>query len=1164
MSLKIYLLGQFKLQVSDQQIELPSRPAQSLLAYLVLNADVTHRREKLASLLWPDSTESNARGYLRQALWRIHKSLEGGGLDWHDYLDISDISVTFDGRADYWLDANLLLDAEEQPLEAIIETLRLYRGELLPGFYEEWVVSERDRLQVAYHQKMNLLLERLIQAERWDETLEWGEHWIRLGHAPEAAFRALIRAYAGMGDQAMVSATYQRCVEALDRELSLEPSPETTQLYDQTRRRTMQEFAVSSDAPVTADRRPAFLYKDDLLTFEKTNFVARERELSKLRNYLDPVLAGQGKVVFVTGEAGSGKTTLIQEFTQRAQETQPDLIVAGGNCNAHTGIGDPYLPFREILELLTGDVEARWAAGAINREHAYRLWNTLPLAAQELVEAGPDLIGTFIPGAALLERAIACMSGRPEWLNRLNELVERKQTGIGISSPQQSDLFEQYTRALLSLARRFPLVLVVDDLQWADLGSVSLLFHLGRRLAGSRILIISAYRPEEVALGRDGSRHPLEPVINQFQRDFGEITLDLSQAEKLGFVEALLDIEPNRLGGAFREMLYRQTRGHPLFTIELLRGLQDRGDLIQDSQACWVEGPALDWETLPARVDAVIAERMERLPQPLQAILQVASVEGEVFTAEVVARVQKADEREIVAYLSGDLDRKHGLVRAQAIERLGLRRISRYRFRNFLFQKYLYDDLDEVERAYLHEDVGNVLEEFYEDQAGEIAVQLAWHFREARIMEKAIQYLRQAGERALGLSAYQEAITHLSRELAYIEKLPESTERAQAELDSQMTLSIAWQCAKGAQANEVEVALTRARQLCRQLGKTSQLGRVMGGLTIIYYVRAEYQKARQYAEDSLSLAQQVEDVLLKMLAHWLLGLILFPLGEYVAARGHLGQVITLYDPEQHHAPSVALRGSDIGVSTLAYDALCLWCLGYPDQAMKRSQQALTLAREFDHPYTLADVLCYAGCMFHALRRDARAYLQVSEELARLVNEKGLMGWLGMATSQLGEALALLGKFEDGIPLMRQGMAIMQADELILYLTRIFSFLGEAQAKAGRLEEGIATIGIALERVEQFDERLWEAELYRVRAELLLMRDDLAAAEESYQKAIKVARQQQAKSWELRAATGLARLWQKQGRIGEARGLLGEVYHWFTEGFDTLDLKNAEALLEELS
>ena len=1168
MSLKIHLLGQFKLQANNFAIELPSRSAQSLLAYLALNAGVTQRREKLAGLLWPEATDTNARSYLRQALWRMRKSLESGSLTWEDYLKISDISVTFDDQSECWLDVDILLQpAEAGTVEEIIEIISLYRGELLPGFYDEWIVLERDRLQAAYHQKMNLLLERLIQAGRWDDALKWSEQWIGLGYSPEPAYRALMSAYAGLGDQGMISATYQRCVESLNRDLGLEPSPETQRLYEQVLRGELDGFV--SPPPVFADlagQRPPFLNEGEPLQIEKPIFVAREGELAKLESSLDLALSNQGRVIFITGEAGSGKTALIHEFTKRAQDAHADLVVASGNCNAHTGIGDPYLPFREVLELLTGDVEARWAAGSITREHARRLWNTLPVTAQALVETGPDLIDTFVPGTALLERAKSCIPTGEDWLTRLGEFVERKTNDRIDTSPQQSDLFEQYTRVLGDLARKVPLVLVVDDLQWADTGSISLLFHLGRHLVGGRILIVGAYRPEEVAMGRDGVRHPLEPVANELQREFGDIVINVDQAESRDFVEALLDFEPNRLGVPFREMLYRQTSGQPLFTIELLRGMQERGDLVQDQGGQWIEGSELDWETLPARVEAVIAERIGRLARPLRAAMRVASVEGEVFTAEVVARVLGTDERKLVQRLSSELDRRHRLVRARAIKRLGSRRVSRYRFRHYLCQKYLYENLDEVERAYIHEDVGNVLEELYGDQPQEIstiAPQLARHFQEAGMTEKAIHYLNQTGERAIQLSAYQEALTHLTKGLALLMTLPDSRERVQQELALQLALGMAWMGPKG-YGPEVKTAYTRARQLCQQLGKMSQLCLVLGELSAFYYVKAEHLKARELAEEALSLAQRAEDPLLVALGHWYLGFILFGHGEYMTARAHLEEMIAFYKPQQHHHPIVFRRGSDAGLSALAYDACCLWCLGYPDQALSRSQQALALARELGHPFSLADVLCYAGCMFNAMRRDAMTLNDNAEELVRLSNERGFAGWLDAGTCYRGEAVAMLGHFEEGTMQMRQSMADSRSKGLRCNLAGTLGALAEAQAKAGHPEEGLTTLDEALALVEETDERLYEAELYRLRAELLLMQGDDGGAEDSLSKAIEVAQRQKEKSWELRATTVLAHLWQKQGKVDEAGQMLGEIYGWFTEGFETPDLIEARALLDEFT
>jgi predicted ATPase len=911
---------------------------------------------------------------------------------------------------------------------------------------------------------------------------------------------------------------------------------------------------------------------------EQPVFVARNRELDSLDRHLQAALAGQGKVVFVTGEAGSGKTALLQEFIRRAQEAYADLVIAQGNCNAYTGLGDPYLPFREVLELLTGNVEAKWAAGAMTREHALRLWNTLPHTVQALVEAGPDLIGTFIPRVTLRERTLSSTPDKPEWLARLDTLVERKPTAPGMPSPQQSDIFEQYTRVLQVLARQRPLMLVMDDLQWADLGSISLLFHLGRQLGRNRVLLVGAYRPEEVTIGRDGERHPLGPVVNEFQRDFGDIILNLDQAGTRDFVEALLNSEPNRLAKEFRDMLYQQTRGHPLFTVELLRGLQERGDLIHDPKGQWVEGPALDWQTLPARVEAVVAERMARLSQPLQDALRVASVEGETFTAEVVARVLAADERDVVGRLSGELDRKHHLVRAQALERLGPRRVSRYRFRNYLFQKYLYDSLDQVERAYLHEDVGNVLEQLYANQKGELAAiapQLAWHFEEAGIAEKAIQYLHQAGDRAVHLSAYQEGRTHLAKALALLDTLPDSRvqdarlERAQQELALQLSLGTAWM--GDIPGPEWENAFIRARELCQRTGQTAQLCRVLDELSITHYVRAEHQTARQLGEEALSLAHQAGDPLLLALAHWTLGFITFSLGEYETAREHHQHVIDFYDPEQHHRSFLDLHGSDLGLSAMAYDACCLWCLGYPEQAQRRSQEAIALARKLDHAFTLVDVLCFGGCVLNSMRRDALALRDEAEELTRISKGMGFSSFEGTGTCYRGLALAWLGQAKLGIAQTHEGWAVRESIGARCHLSSILAALGEAQTLAGRPQEGLATLAKAMDMVEETDERLWEAELFRLKGELLLMHDEPAHAEASsdqaeqcFLQAVDVARQQGAKSWELRATTSLARLWQKQGKVDQARQTLAEIYDRFTEGFDTRDLQQAKSLLDELA
>jgi predicted ATPase len=618
-------------------------------------------------------------------------------------------------------------------------------------------------------------------------------------------------------------------------------------------------------------------------------------------------------------------------------------------------------------------------------------------------------------------------------------------------------------------------------------------------------------------------------------------------------------------------MLYRQTRGHPLFTVELLRGLQEQGDLVRDSEGRWIAGPALDWQTLPARVEAVIAERIGRLPEPLRAALRAASVEGEVFTAEVVARLQANSEDEMVRHLSRDLDRRHRLVRAQGILRLDGQRLSQYRFRHILFQTYLYHSLDEVERAHLHEAVGNTLEALHEGQPeamAAIAGQLAWHFQEAGIADKAVHYLHQAGERAVQLSAHEEAIAHLTRGLELLATLPDPGRqdqrlaRARRELALQLTLGVAWM-PTDAGVGGMTRAYTRARELSLQTGQASELCRIQGQLATTHYVRAEYHRARELADEALSLAQQAEDPLLVALGHWRLGFVLFALGACTPTRAHLKHMLAFYEP-RHHDSFIFLSGSDPGVSALAYDACCLWCLGYPDQATTRSKEALTLARALGHAFALAEALWCAGCLFNAMRREPLALRGSSEELLRLVNEKAMPTWLGVAICHQGQALAMLGQVQEGMAQILEGMAERASMEVRLYVPQSLGFLAEAQAKAGQPGQSLATLAEALTVVEQTDERLWEADLYRVQAEVLHMQARDAEAEASFQRAIEVARRQEARSWELRATTGLARLWHQQGQTAEAHALLAEIYGWFTEGFDTPDLLEAGALLEALA
>jgi ABC-type oligopeptide transport system substrate-binding subunit len=494
-------------------------------------------------------------------------------------------------------------------------------------------------------------------------------------------------------------------------------------------------------------------------------FVGREAELSRLMGFLETAVKGQGQVAFLAGDAGSGKSSLLAAFAEEASQAHEGLLVAWGAGNAFSGRGDPYLPFRDVLSHLTGDVERGWTAGTLTTGQARALWSTMPLAIQGLLDQAPDLLDTMVPLPSLLARVDAALPAGHPTLLRLDERASEESMAGDLEQPQ---LFEQAVELLHHMAKERPLLIILDDLQWADSGSMALLFHLGRRLAGGRILILGAYRQEEVSAEDE---HPLRPLLDEFRRAFGDVWLDLNQAPGRAFVDALVDSEANRLDEGFRETLFQRTGGHPLFTVELLRDMQEGGDLVKDEEGAWTVGPELNWEALPARVEGAIAARIGRLKEGLRDVLAVAAVEGEAFTVQVVARVQEIQERQLLRTLSRELQKRYKLVQEDRSEHIGQQVINRYRFVHHLFQHFLYNGLSAAERQLLHGEIGTILESLYEDKNDEIAVQLARHFDEAGESYKAAGYLLTAGDRARSLYANQEAIDHYQRALEHFRQL---------------------------------------------------------------------------------------------------------------------------------------------------------------------------------------------------------------------------------------------------------------------------------------------------------------------------------------------------------------------------------------------------------
>jgi predicted ATPase/DNA-binding SARP family transcriptional activator len=1186
--LRIRLLGTIQIDLDEKPVSsLKTNKALGLLSYLAVEADRPHRRETLAGIFWPEKSDQRSRASLSQALYTLRSAF----CQTHSskpFFHISRETIQFNRASEHWLDVAVFEDTltalydrseKEWTIERLEEAVALYQGDFLEGFsladspaFEEWTLLHRERLHRLMIEGLDRLITHYEQVKDHEVALQHAWHQVDLEPWREEAHKAVMRLLAVCGRRSEALAQYETCRRILAEELNVEPLHSTTRLYENIREGRLNEIIFQrKELADYVNTTPLLFSVTPTQLSISTPFVAREKELVKLSQILEHALNGEGQVVFVTGEAGSGKTTLIQEFAQRAQEEYSGLVVASGKGTAYTGIGDPYAIFRELLALLTGEVEVRWSAGSISREQAIRLYRLVPFALQILVESAPDLINTFVSGTPLLRRSLAFVhnhdrsSVKPKWLINLEELAASKAMSSGAFGSPQSALFEQYSRFLGVLACRVPLLLILDDLQWADAGSTSLFFHLTRQLTGKRILFIAAFREEEMIADPGGKRHPLEPVVNELQREFGEIVIPIGLTPDRSFVEDFVDSEPNRLSETFRAMLFHMTQGHPLFTIELLRGLQERGDLVKDNQGRWIEGPFLDWETLPPRVEGVIAERIGRLPEILQRMLQVASIQGESFIAEVVALIQKTDPHQIISQFSGVLSKDHHLVRAQSIERLGTegQLLSGYQFQHLLFQKYLYNSLDTVEQAHLHAATGTALEALYQPQTTEIAVQLARHFESAGNYDKAVSYRLEAGNYALQLSAIEDATGHLARGLALLKGFPETPRRLQQELSLQLALGAALQATKGYAAPEVRKAYTRARELCKHSDEAQQLLPAIMPLATYSMMRLEFQQAIGLGKQMLAEAKRAEDALLVALAHLTLGYIMFHIGRFSSSSEHLNKMITFYDREQHKSMAYVI-GQDLGVGSLGWDAWPLWFLGFPDQARQRSQKAIDLAHTLDHPLSLTFAYGFAA-VCSVWRRDIEAAQEFGERALQLVKEHGFAFYQGTANFAIGWALAVLGQVEEGLERMQDCLATWQAMGVNLYRKSVLINIAEIHAWAGQVERGLQAIAEAENIVSPPGETYAQAELHRIKGELLYTAGyKPIEVEDCYRLAIKVAQRQKAKSLELRAMTSLSRLWRGQGRNQQARECLLEVYNWFTEGFHTPDLLVAATLLEELA
>ncbi|MBI3756687.1 MAG: AAA family ATPase, partial [Deltaproteobacteria bacterium] len=783
-----------------------------------------------------------------------------------------------------------------------------------------------------------------------------------------------------------------------------------------------------------------------------TRFVGRHSEMEQLQRGLEHAKAGHGQIVGTMGEPGLGKSRLFYEFKLLSLS---GCLVLEAYSVSH-GKATAYLPVIELLKSYF-----RIESQDDERTRRERVLGKVLGLDRSLEDTLPYLF------------ALLGIEEQPSPLQQMDPQIRRRRT------------FEALKKLFLRESLNQPLILVFEDLHWIDSETQGFLDVLSESVASAKLLLLTNYRPE-------------------YRHEWGQKTYytqlrlaPLGREEAEEFLDALLGIPvgaDRRIGpqetGAhkgtplqdLKQLILDKTQGTPFFMEEIVQELIEQGVLVRDAVGAGLVPARIEGAHkgtllhIPPTVQGLLAARIDRLAPDEKALLQQLSVIGREFPLGLIRQVITQPEADLYRLLAS-LQHKEFLYEQPAFPEV------EYIFKHALTQEVAYGTVLHERRKALHEQTAQAIETLYREQLDAHYGELAHHYSRSENKEKAIEYLQKAGQQATRRSANAEAVHHLTAALHLLESLPDTLERAQQELTLQIALSGPLQATKGLGAPEVGKAYTRALELCRQVGETPQLFPALRGLWQFSVLRAKLQTAHELGEQLLSLAHSIQDTALLAEAHRTLGEPLLWLGELAPARAYLEQGIILYDSQRHRSHAL-LYGLAPGVTCPSFVAQVLWLLGYPDQALKRSREALTLARELSSPLNLSIARAFAAWL-HQFRREAQVTQEQTEADLIPSTEQGFALQLAMGLIHGGWALAELGRGEEGIAQIRQGLTAYRATGAELTQPYYFALLAEAYGKTGQAEEGLNALAGALAAADKTGERWYEAELYRIKGELLL-------------------------------------------------------------------------------
>lgn len=899
----------------------------------------------------------------------------------------------------------------------------------------------------------------------------------------------------------------------------------------------VQSTKLKVPAPPPQPQTPKWEAHSTLRAPHAVEPIGRGPELTFINKLLDSTFASERHTLFLTGEPGIGKTTVIEAFLAQTAADARCWTVAG-QCIEHYGAGEPYLPLLVALEQLCR-----------------------------------------LPGNEALLASLRQYA--PMWLVQMPTLtsaVEHKRLQRLLQGTTQERMMREFAELLSHLTMEKPLVLVIEDLHWSDTATVDLLAFLTQQHSPSRLFIIGTYRPDYVT----DSALPLPRLVRELS------THGQCHCIALGFLdEAAVGTYVTRrfptcaFLPTLTRAVYKRTDGNPLFMVNMIEYLLAQGVLRQEQGQWQLHTELADVHTLiPTNVQQLIEMQIDRLSPDDQHFLEAASVAGMEFSAAAVAAALDAPIPVVEERYTKFARRFHFLRTLGAGEWPNGTVAQQYAFIHSLYQSIFYQRIPAGKRAQLHCRIGQQEEQAYGKHAPQIAVELAVHFERGRNFQRAVHYRRHAAETALQRYAYQEAIEHLTIGLELLKPLPPSDERMQQEISFCSALGTALTATQGYASVAVERTYSRAYSLWQQAGKVTQPFSILLGLWGFANVRADLHTALTIAHQLLETAQTAQNQLWRSLAHNALGSTFFWLGNLSAAQQHYGQSLALNDPA--HLVSADFVDTP-GVIALSSLSVVFSHLGNFTQAQAYANQALTLAKEQEQHYSLALAQCHIAAL-HQGRRDFSATQEIAAAGMALSSDKGFPYCLACSTIQHGWARAMLTDGREGIEQIQQGVAAYQATGAVLWQGYFLALLAEAQLIAGQTTECLRTLIDGLTCSEVRGQLIPQAWLYRIKGELLLAQESKkqkakiknqklegptphsafrtphSEAEAYFRKAIDIAHAQHAKAIELRAAICLSHLWQQQGKDELAQQLLTPLCEQFDHSQDTADLREAREIL----